>query len=167
MDRLDQQDTGVMPGVEEVEWLEDPDWENYQRRSLCRGTRAILLPITSVCPYTIRLRKSLVYDGCHSLQKKNELIYPLGFQRDELESLTPVTGSLPSTLLDLRQHFGFGNAFTCDDVLRIEHLFLFAPATNADSFIEIHAASRFHYRCCRVRRLPQIYNLPIGADNRI
>ena len=101
--------------------------KTLQHQSLCRGTRAILLVITSVCPYTVKIVGSMT--AVILFSKETNSLTCWVFNETNLSPSLPSPGRCRQLWLELLQHFGFGNAFTCDDVLRIEHLFQNAPAT--------------------------------------
>ena len=62
---------GVMPGVEEVEWVEDPDWENSPASKFVQRYSRHLIGYHFRMP--IYRQDRWVYDGCHPLQQGNEL----------------------------------------------------------------------------------------------
>ena len=125
----------IMPGVEQVEWVDDPDCDTspaskfvqryprhligyHFRMTIYRQDREKVGSMTAVILFS---------------KKKNPLTCWI-FNETNLSPSLPPPGRCRQLWLELRQHFGFGNTFTCDDVLRIEQLFQNAPATDPKSF---------------------------------
>ena len=133
--------SGVLPGVTQWAWLDESDsWEPFpatkfvQRYSQHRTGyhfRIMLFGESSKLPKKIAGSMTAVI----LFSKKTPSSFTCWiFNETNLSPSLPPPGRSRGLCRHLWEHFGFLNALNCDDAVRIQDLFLYASASQTESF---------------------------------
>ena len=129
----------LIPGVTRFAWMDDPDTEpspasKFLQRysSLCTGYHSRIMLFGKDSKLRHQLAGSVTVVILVS-KKAASLVTCWIFNETNLRPPLPPPEHSPKPLYHLWEHFGFVNALTCEDAVRIQDLFRHASVTNTES----------------------------------